>query len=207
MVKTWDGQGSPTDYVLSRNLQRRNLTPSQAAMVAVLALPIYEAEALERKAAGGASAAPGRPAEKDVADLPHLSRRPLSRDHAARQVGVSGRLVASAKRISEQAPELVEQIVAGTISVTSAEAMLVNQHNENLLEVAEESRLAGVAAGQFPDSKKPLPKLRLPDGAIHPWAQQLKHVKCELSDYPTSIFEDDTLRTLVIGLLEEFQRK
>lgn len=45
-----DGE-SPLAFVLGKNLKRRHLTPSQAAAVAVEALPLFEAEAEARKQA------------------------------------------------------------------------------------------------------------------------------------------------------------
>jgi hypothetical protein len=44
----WRGE-SPTAYVLSVNLHRRHLTDGQRAMIAVGALPLFEAEARERQ--------------------------------------------------------------------------------------------------------------------------------------------------------------
>ena len=49
--RTWDGLGSLTSFVVSLNLCRRHLDSSQRAMVALDALPFYEAEARQRQLA------------------------------------------------------------------------------------------------------------------------------------------------------------
>ena len=85
-------------------------------MVGLDLLPLAEAEALARKADGGRK---GRPGEKDVADLPHLSeRRPLARDEVAAQLGVSGRQIAKAKRVQQVDPETADKVRAGDISLS-----------------------------------------------------------------------------------------
>lgn len=45
----WDGDGSPIEWVVSMNLIRRHLTPSQRAAVAHDLLPLLEAEAKQRQ--------------------------------------------------------------------------------------------------------------------------------------------------------------
>ncbi len=113
---------SPVQYVMSENLHRRHLTTGQKAMVGLDALPLLEAEARERMAMGGRSAAPGRPSEKGVAELPQvLERAPLARDRAADLVGTSGRAVAQAKRVEQQAPDLAVAVRAGTLALDAAE--------------------------------------------------------------------------------------
>jgi hypothetical protein len=52
----WCGE-SPTAYVLSLNLRRRHLTHGQRVMIAVDALPLFEAEAQERRRELGRDAA------------------------------------------------------------------------------------------------------------------------------------------------------
>lgn len=83
---------SSTAQVISLNLKRRQLTPSQRAAAAVEALPHFEAEAESRKSQSNPNRAILPPSEKGKA-----------RDHAAKATGASPRYVQVAKAIKEHA--------------------------------------------------------------------------------------------------------
>jgi ParB-like chromosome segregation protein Spo0J len=108
-VREWTGKGSLTAFVISLNVRRRQLTPSQKAMVAAEALPMFEAEAKERQKLSNPNRAILPPSEKGKA-----------RDDAAQAVGVSPRYVQDAKRLTKQAPELAEKVRAGAVTLPSA---------------------------------------------------------------------------------------
>ncbi len=103
---------SETAFICSINVARRHLTASQLGMVALESLPYFEAEARERQrtANNQSLGAPGPQA-----------RAPRARDEAAKSVGVSGRTVARAKRVVEQAPDLAEEVKAGKTTIKAAE--------------------------------------------------------------------------------------
>lgn len=114
-TRTYEGS-DPVGFVVSLNLKRRHLTTGQKAMLAL------EVEEL---------ISPGRGARTDLrgdelpADLPEVSApQRESRERAAAVVGTSGRAVSQAKRVREAAPELAEQVAAGTLAIDRAERIV-----------------------------------------------------------------------------------
>jgi N6-adenosine-specific RNA methylase IME4 len=109
-VVAWRGAGSPTAEVISRNLHRRHLNESQRALIAMDALPALRTEAKERqrkgkKAEGSATWREGGKAS----------------EVAAAAVGVSARTVERASAVAQRAPELVERIRTGDLTLGQAE--------------------------------------------------------------------------------------
>ena len=110
---------SPTAYVISANAKRRHLTPAQRALVAVDALPMFEAEGRKRKAVAGKAGHAGKGKKKD-SDETALS---FSQDNAARStvraakaVGASEhavRALQSALADEQKRPEIRHAINAG----------------------------------------------------------------------------------------------
>jgi len=110
----WVAVGSPLEYVLSLNLHRRHLTPSQLSMVAVKAKPLLEQEARERQLTGlkgcgkEATLAPG--GAKGRADK-----------LAGAAVGIGAEHVRCASTVVERGiPELAEAVKAGQVGVRVA---------------------------------------------------------------------------------------
>jgi hypothetical protein len=119
----------PTGYVVSINLRRRHLSEEERAFLAVRLVEVYEQEGRRAKAAAGASAAPGRP-EKDSAGLHYLSKQDESKRStakAAADVNVAPRKVAQAKRIAEQAPDLIPAVQSRQMTMSKAESIVKNR--------------------------------------------------------------------------------
>jgi protein gp37 len=152
MLASWDAEfdvpirrftpSSPLQWVLSENLHRRHLNASQRALLALRVLPLQEAEAAERIRAH-ANTAPGRPKPTPEADPPQVlvryetpvrppyeKRAPQARDQAAAAVGASGRLVAQAKRVTAEAPDLVPAIESGSLALDAAEKQVRQREAE-----------------------------------------------------------------------------
>jgi 16S rRNA G966 N2-methylase RsmD len=122
---TYDGDDL-VDYIVRVNVIRRHLSYGQRCFVARDALPLAEAEAKKRS-----TQAPGEPRGtklSPMADRPQETG--LARDQVARTIGVSGRGVARAKRIGEQAPDLEKKVRADEISVDRAERIVRDRDAE-----------------------------------------------------------------------------
>lgn len=119
--KTWKGDGSLVLFVLRLNGRRRDLTAGQKAAIAVGILPALEKEGKERqrlagKLSGRGTAREGE--EKLVAKMPQAIGK--SRDHAAQHMAVSARYVSYAKKLSIDAPDLLQKVWVGIITITQA---------------------------------------------------------------------------------------
>jgi phage N-6-adenine-methyltransferase len=112
----------PTAYVVSINLRRRHLSLEDRAFLAVELIKVYEDEARQRMLAG-----------KRQDPSPHTDegkRDPLaaqSAAKAARDVSVSRTTVTAAKRITEQAPDLIPLVRERKMSMSKAETIVRNR--------------------------------------------------------------------------------
>ena len=108
----------PLNYVLSKNLHRRHLTESQRALIAA-AIVDWE-RGVNQKTAGPAN---------------------LQTRRAAEKLSISERAVYSAKRIHEKgAPELLDAIRAGKVTIHTGEAISELQHSEQAKVIREEKK-------------------------------------------------------------------
>lgn len=124
--------GSPVSYVVALNIHRRHLNQGQKALIAAKLLPMFEAEAAERRLANlREGATPRRRPEGDIGEA--LGDTGRSSEHAAAAAGVSPRYVQRAKAVISQAPALAEQVRTGDISLREAEAKLRRDEQHTLI--------------------------------------------------------------------------
>lgn len=119
--RQWSGEGSLVAFVVSLNLNRRHLTNSQRAMIALDMLPLLATEAKERqKAAGGDHGNQYTGGKMAVTAKMQEVPKGEAAQQAADIVGVSARMIYSAKKVAAESPENAEAIKAGTMSVDKA---------------------------------------------------------------------------------------
>lgn len=129
---------APYAFVVSENIKRRHLDTGQAAFLALNFLEDLAAEAEERR-----RATQGRPRKDDeklcapvhtVTQTPKKTAKRATAE-AAKLVKVSSRSVGQAKRIAEQAPDLVAKVESGEMTLKRAERIIRDRQ-------AEERRVA-----------------------------------------------------------------
>lgn len=162
-----DGE-SPADFVYSRNFHRRSLSPAQKAAVAVNYIPFLEAEAKARKQAtqfkpageappaetadtpaGAPEGAPGGE-EGAAPDLSGVaitkgSKKGRVTELVAKMFGTSTGMVKIAKRLKDQAPDLFDAVLNGTMKPGTADEELDKRNaskneSENKLKIEAERK-------------------------------------------------------------------
>ncbi len=122
-VKPYIGT-DPIRDVLSWNLHRRHLNVSQRAAIATAALPMLEEQARERKAEAARklnAVLKGNPIRANLPGPDKGQEEHRARTDAATMFSVSPRSVQTAKKIQQEAPELLEKVRAGEVSLNAAD--------------------------------------------------------------------------------------
>ena len=110
--RTYTGD-SPVAFAVSLNLHRRHLNSSQAAALSLEVMPMLEDEARARMLA-----TQNNYTAAAMEIIPQQAG--AARDHAAQLFGTNPRYVQDAKTIAEHAPELLDDIRAGSLSIPFA---------------------------------------------------------------------------------------
>jgi N6-adenosine-specific RNA methylase IME4 len=102
----------PVSYVISKNLHRRHLNGSQRAILALNLKEYFEKQAKLRQGMNSNFA--------HVREQIPEHEKGRSRKQAGELFGVSGRYVSEAEKIKHEAPEYIEPIMQGEITLTKA---------------------------------------------------------------------------------------
>jgi len=108
--ETYEGS-DPLGYAIRLNLNRRHLTAGQRAVIALDALPMLEEEARGRMVEAGG-----------YGNITIPSERGTARAAAGEMFNVSPSYVQQAKKIQQVAPELLEKVRSGEVSLSRAKA-------------------------------------------------------------------------------------
>jgi hypothetical protein len=151
----------PVAYVLSLNLHRRQLTPSQKAIVAARVREMYDKAAKDRQKEAGKQH--GRGKEKVVEKVPQPNDGTKSRDAAGKAVGVNGKYVDYATKVLANAvPEVVQAVEQGRMNVTTAALLATESPEAQREEATKPKRNRKYTPTQNAGAIKPAPEATQP---------------------------------------------
>ena len=127
---------SPVAFVWSKNYTRRHLNTSQRAAAAMMMSELLSKEAKQRMSRGGSLAVRQG---VEIIPPPEIGR---TRDKLAEMAHVSNRSISDAQMISREAPELVNDIRAGTLTISGAKKRIRNAKQADKVETG---------GGEIPD--------------------------------------------------------
>lgn len=165
----------PVAYAVSLNLKRRNLKPSQAAMVGAKVRDIYAMQAKERQLSGLK-----RGDEKPVVANWPQRETGKARDKAAEAVGVGGRTIDRATRVLKKGePEVIAAVEQGRMAISTAAAVV-----DEPPEVQREVAAAAVEGNRRPRQKSAMPAQE-PEGG-NKWIKNVNEAIDRLKKIPMS---------------------
>ena len=130
---------SVSRWIVSHNLHRRHLSPSQRTAVAVEFVAVFAEAAkkrqlstLKQNVGNGDAVGENLPQREDG------ERGPRATDEAAELFGVSGRSVRDAQYVKNNDPDTFEKVKAGDVAVSRAAKTLRNKNNPKPTPTPEE---------------------------------------------------------------------
>jgi len=145
--RTWSGEGSLVEFVVSLNLHRRHLTAGQKAM---LGAEVEEALAVEVEQRRRERIAEAR-SEPEMAQrvAPSQKEDREARAQAAKATGSNRQYVSDAKKLKADRPDLAEQVKSGGMSIPEAKKA-INTEKVQAKRVGQRERTAALAAREVP---------------------------------------------------------
>jgi N6-adenosine-specific RNA methylase IME4 len=130
ICQEWKGNGSLVAFVVSQNIKRRHLTPSQRAPIALDVIRLLEMEAAERQRQHGGTA-PGRKSlTQKVGEVKSDRHEGEATAQAAALVGSNRSYVADAMSLRQADPDALQAVRDGKITMTEAIRNLKEQKRE-----------------------------------------------------------------------------
>jgi len=123
-VTEWDNNGSLLDYVISANSQRRDLTASQKAAVALLIKPLFAKEFKEHQRLG-------------MSKLTDPEEAGTSRKYAAKVVGASDGYVGELESIKRVDETLFWRVHKGEITIQEAKRKIRHDEVDKIYKITE----------------------------------------------------------------------
>ena len=118
----------PVVYVIAANLRRRQLTPTQLAIVAAKLLPHYTEEAAKRKQSLSGTRANADGSEPEVTEhFPEPEECGEAREKAAQATGANPRYVSDAFKLQSEAPDLFKAVESGEMKIPAAMKVLASR--------------------------------------------------------------------------------
>jgi hypothetical protein len=114
-----------------RNVIRRHLTPTQLALLAYDALPLFEAEGKKRQREHGGTA-PGKSKNTGGNNSTTDSDGLKARTQAAKSVGINPHYISDVKMISEKYPALLSEMRSGKVTIAQALKQIAGLKEERL---------------------------------------------------------------------------
>jgi len=152
---------SETAFIASLNIHRRHMTVGERQALAPVLEESFKNEARRRQVAGARRGGSG--VGKVTAPVQEASETAMAQ--AAKALDISERAGYQAKRVAEHAPELLEEVKAGTLTLKAAEREVATRLAED--RERQELLLDGIAATIAKASRKPT-KPDLGGGISHP---------------------------------------
>lgn len=130
---------SVSRWIVSHNLHRRHLSPSQRTAVAVEFVAVFAEAAKKRQLATlKQNVGSGDTVVENLPQRAEGERRPPATDEAAELFGVSGRSVRDAQYVKNNDPDTFEKVKAGDVAVSRAAKTIRNQNNPKPAPTPEE---------------------------------------------------------------------
>ena len=133
-------------FVVGLNVKRRHLTPSQLAVLSLAVEAELAISARENLSAAGV-------VTRKEQGLPILVNPVIESIHAsaeaAKIIGVSKGYVIDAKKVEREAPDLIPQIAAGTMTIPEAKREIKQRARRDAIETYEPPPLQSIANGPF----------------------------------------------------------